>query len=308
MSRLTASVLQGEGTQTFEFPKMTEQELEQQRAANWRIDGKAVHTVEEARKFVEAVGFCLMYPERTLPQVPSFMGAYAGSAAGLPSAKNAFADPRAREATELMVRLLRERSAFEMILFGETTLVVSAAAFPFFYGLVGDRTPKLPPKIKAQGAKVSQLSAKVFDALQKHGPLSKPQLQEHVGRETSLAALDRALAELWSILKITRVDYNANAGAFWDVLYRWAPEPVKEGINISEPEAISALVSKYLETAVAVEQDDIEQFFSHMTSRSKVREAVGALMQARELSLATIGSKGLIRLTPSPDQQRRRNA
>jgi hypothetical protein len=31
---------------------MTEQELEQQRAANWRIDGNAVHTVEEARSFV----------------------------------------------------------------------------------------------------------------------------------------------------------------------------------------------------------------------------------------------------------------
>jgi hypothetical protein len=287
---------------------MTEQELEQQRAANWRIDGNAVHTVEEARKFVEAVGFCLMYPERTLPRVPSFMGAYAGSAAGLPLAKNAYADPRAQQATELMVRLLRERSAYEMILSGETTLLVSAAAFPFFYGLVGDRTPKLPPKTKAQGAKVSELSARVFEALQKHGPLSKPQLQEYVGRETSQAALDRALAELWSILKITRVDYNASAGAFWDVLYRWAPEPVKEGINISEPEAISALVSKYLETAIGVEQDDIEQFFSHMTSRSKVREALGALLQARELSLVTIGAKGLIRLTPTPDQQRRRNA
>ena len=130
-------------------PIMTEQELEQQRAANWRIDGNAVHTVEEARNFVDAVGFCLMYPERTLPRVASFMGAYVGSAAGLPLAKNAYADPSAQQATELMVRLLRERSAFEMIFSGETTLVVSAAAFPFFYGLVGDRTPKLPPKTSA---------------------------------------------------------------------------------------------------------------------------------------------------------------
>jgi hypothetical protein len=271
---------------------MTEQELEQQRAANWRIDGNAVHTVEEARSFVEAVGFCLMYPERTLPRVASFMGAYVGSAAGLP----------------LMVRLLRERSAFEMILSGETTLIVSAAAFPFFYGLVGDRTPKSLPQKKAQGAAVSELSAKVFEALQKHGPLTKTQLQEHVGRETSQAALDRALAELWSILKITRVDYSPNAGASWDVLYRWAPEPIKEGINISVPEAVTALVSKYLETAIAVEQEDIEQFFSHLTSRSKVREAVGALLQARELNLITIGTKSLIRLTPPPDTQRRRNA
>jgi hypothetical protein len=286
---------------------MTEQELEQQRAANWRIDGNAVHTVEEARKFVEAVGFCLMYPERTLPRVPSFMGAFAGTSAGLPTAKNAFADPRAQQATDLMVRLLRERSAFEMIAPGENTLVVSAAAFPFFYGLVGDRTPKALPQKKAQGAAVSELSAKVFEALQKHGPLSKSQLQEHVGRETSQLALDRSLAELWSILKITRVDYHAGTGALWDVLYRWAPAPVKEGINISVPEAVTALVSKYLETAIAVEQEDIEQFFSQMTSRSKVREAVGALLQARELSLVTVGTKSLIRLAPAPEMQRRRN-
>jgi hypothetical protein len=286
---------------------MTEQELEQQRAANWRIDGNPVHTVEEARSFIEAVGFCLVYPERTLPRVASFLAAYTGSVAGLPLVKNAYADPRAQQATELMVRLLRERSAFEMILFGDTTLVVSAAAFPFFYGLVGDPTPKALPQRKAQGAAVSELSAKVFEALQKHGPLSKTQLQEHVGRESSQAALDRALAELWSILKITRVDYSASAGASWDVLYRWAPAPVKEGINISVPEAISALVSKYLETAIAVEQEDIEQLFSHMTSRSKVREAVSALLQARELNLVTIGTKSLIRLTPPPDQSRRRN-
>src|ERR1051325_83973 len=286
---------------------MTEQELEQQRAANWRIDGNAVHTVEEARSFVEAVGFCLMYPERTLPRVPSFMGAFAGTAAGLPLAKNAFADPRAQQATDLTVRLLRERSAFEMIALGENTLVVSATAFPFFYGLVGDRTPKALPQKKAQGAAVSELSAKVFEALQKHGPLSKSQLQEHVGRETSQAALDRSLAELWSILKITRVDYRPGTGALWDVLYRWAPAPVKEGINISVPEAVTALVSKYLETAIAVEQEDIEQFFSQMTSRSKVREAVGALLQARELSLVTVGTKSLIRLAPAPEMQRRRN-
>jgi hypothetical protein len=286
---------------------MTEQELEQQRTANWRIDGNAVHTVEEARNFIEAVGFCLMYPERTLPRVASFLGAYAGSVAGLPLVKHAYADPRAQQATELMVRLLRERSAFELILSGDTTLIVSAAAFPFFYGLVGDRTPKALPQKKAQGAAVSELSAKVFEALQKHGPLSKIQLQEHVGRESSQAALDRALGELWSILKITRVDYSASTGASWDVLYRWAPAPVKEGINISVPEAISALVSKYLETAIAVEQEDIEQLFSHMTSRSKVRDAVSALLQARELNLVTVGTKSLIRLTPPPDQSRRRN-
>ena len=286
---------------------MTEQELEQQRAKLWHTDGNAVRTIEDARSFLEAVGFCVNYPERSVPLVPSFIGAHTGSAAGLPDAKHAFADPRAQQATELMVRLLRERSAFEMNLSRESDLIISAASFPFFYALVGDHTPKAPPKTKAQGAAVSELASSVFAALQKHGPLSKSQLQEHVGRESSQAALDRALGELWSILKITRVDYSAGAGASWDVLYRWAPEAVKEGMNISLPEAISALVSKYLETVVAAEQDDIEQFFSLLTSRSRVREAVNALLQARELSLVTIGARTLIRMTPPPEQQRSRN-
>jgi hypothetical protein len=285
---------------------MTEQELEQQRAANWRTGGNAIRTIEEARSFIDAVGFCPMYPDRSLLPAPSFIGAYAGSATGLPDAKHAFADPRAQEATGLMVRLLREKSAFELNLSGDTNLVISAPLFPYFYALVSDRTPKAPPTKKAQGAAVSELAVRIFAALQKHGPMSKAHLQAQVAREASLAAMDRALGELWSILRITRVNYTAGGGAEWDVLYRWAPQAVKEGIQISQPEAISALVSKYLETVVAAEQEEIEQFFSHLTSRSKVREAVNMLLQARELSFVTIGNKSLIRMTPPPEQQRRR--
>jgi hypothetical protein len=281
---------------------MTEQDLEQQRTKLWRIDGNPVRTVEDARGFIESVGFCLNYPERSVRLVPSLIAAHTGSTAGLPDVKHAYADSRAQEATELMVRLLRERSAFEMSLSRESNLIIAAGLFPFFYALVGDRNPKSLPKTKAQGAKISELASSVFGALQKHGPMTKTQIQEHVGRESSQAALDRALGELWSILKITRVDYTSSGGASWDVLYRWAPEAVKEGINISSPEAISALVSKYLETVVAAEQEDIEQFFSHLTSRSKVRDAVNALLQARELSFVIIGDKSLIHMTPPPDQ------
>ena len=43
---------------------------------------RRIHTLEEARNFIEAVGFCLMYPDRSLPRVASFMGAFDGSAAG----------------------------------------------------------------------------------------------------------------------------------------------------------------------------------------------------------------------------------
>jgi hypothetical protein len=286
---------------------MTETSLHEQRAQNWSTAGNPVRTLEDARAFVERVGFCLIYPERSLPLIPTFIGAYAGSGDRLPDAKHAFADPRTPQAVELMVRLLRERGAYEMNLFTGADMVASPALFPYLYALVGDRNPKAPPKMGPQGTTVSPLALTVFEALQQKGPLGKNQLRGLVGRELSNAALDRALSELWAILKITRVDYKQDEGAFWDVLYRWSPQVVKEGLNISAPEAISAILSKYLQSAIAATQDEIEQFFSYMTSRSKVREAIHALLAARELSYTTVGAKTLIRLTPAPEPRRIRN-
>jgi 23S rRNA pseudouridine2605 synthase len=277
---------------------MTESELQQQRAQLWRLDGNPIRTIEDARSFIESAGFCLMYPVRALPLVPTFVGAYIGSANGLPDTKHAFADPRAQEATDLMVRLLRERSAFEVRLLPDTNLIVSAQLFPFFYALLSDRNPKAPPTTKAQGAQVSYLAAQVFAAIQAHGPATKNQLRELLGGESSDAALDRALGELWSILKIIRVSYTSSEGAAWDVLYRWATEAVKEGLGISAPEAISALLSKYLEAVVAATQEEIEQFFSYLVPRSKVREAINALLAARELSFVVVGTRTLIQMAP----------
>jgi hypothetical protein len=270
------------------------------------MGGNPIRTVEDARSFLESAGFCLMYPERSLPLVPTFIGAYAGSADGLPDAKHAFADPRTQPAIDLMVRLLRERSAYEANFLPDNSLLVSAAFFPFIYALVGDRNPKAVPKIKAQGAKVSPLAIKVFETIQNRGALSKGQLRELVSRELTTAALDRVLNELWSILKITRVDYHEDEGAYWDLLYRWSPEAVKEGIQLSLPEAISALLGKYLETVVAADQEEIEQFFSHLVSRSRIREAINALLAARQLSFLTVGPRTLIQVTPIPAQSRRR--
>src|SRR5579885_2859946 len=118
--------------------------------------------------------------------------------------------------------------------------------------------------------------------------LSTQQLQEALGGSVSLPALDKALTELWSKLRITRVDYDANEGSVWDLLYRWAADPVKEGVGLSVPEALSALVSKYVDCTVAVDQAEMEVFFGNFVARSKVKEAVNALLAARELSFVHV--------------------
>jgi Winged helix DNA-binding domain len=277
---------------------MTEQELDQLRRQKWHLDGHPVRTLENARAFIESVGFCLMYPLRPPVLVPTFIGAYTGSDERLPTWQHAFADPRAQEATELMVRLLRDRAAFEANLFDENNnFLVAASIFPYFYALVGERNPRRAPK-PGPRSEYSQLACDAFDVIRREGPISKQKLREVLGGSVSLAALDHALGELWSKLRITRVDYKPDEGSFWDVLYRWAPDAVREGIGISVGEALTALISKYLDCVIAADQQELENFFGNFVSRSRVKEAVNALLAARELSFIRVGHRSLICITP----------
>ena len=278
---------------------MTDQELRQLRREKWRLDGNAIRTIEEARAFIESVGFCMMYPSRPALPLPTFMGAFVGSEERLPTWQHAYSDPRAAEATGLMVRLLRERAAFEANLFDENNgFLVGASVFPYFYALVGERNPKLAPKAGSR-SQYSALACDAFELIRQDGPISKQKMQEVLGGSVSLAALDKALGELWSKLRITRVDYKPAEGSFWDVLYRWSPEAVRAGVGLSVPEALSAVVSKYLDCVIAVEQAELEQFLGNFVPRSKVKEAVNALLAARELSFVPIGGRSMLQITPA---------
>ncbi|HLX84470.1 MAG TPA: crosslink repair DNA glycosylase YcaQ family protein [Terriglobales bacterium] len=277
---------------------MIDSELLQVREQKWCLDGHAVRTLDDARAFLESVGFCLMYPMRPAILVPTFIGAWVGADDKLPMRQHAYNDPRAKEATELMVRALRDKAAYEAPLIDENNaFLLAASVFPYFYSLVGERNPKLPP---ASGPRspYSPLSCDAFEIIRRRGPISKSKLGEMLGGAVSNAGLDRALSELWAKLRITRVDYTVEEGSVWDELSRWAPDVVREGVGISVPEALSALVSKYLDCVVAVDEGEVESFLSNFVPRTRVKEAIHALLAARELSFVHVGSKSLLQVTP----------
>jgi hypothetical protein len=163
---------------------------------------------------------------------------------------------------------------------------------------MGERNPKQPPKAGTRSP-YSQLASDLFALIQGDGALSKKKLLERLGGGLSVAALDKALAELWSKLRITRVDYSEHEGSVWDLLYRWAPDAIKEGVQLSVPEALSALVSKYLDCMIAVEPAELETFFGKFIARSKVKESVNALLAARELSFVHVGGKSMLQIAPA---------
>jgi len=84
----------------------------------------------------------------------------------------------------------------------------------------------------------------------------------------------------------------------WDVLYRWAPDAVKQGVGLSVQEALTALLSKYLDCVIAIEQADLEIFFGNFIARSKVKDAVNALLAARELSFVQVSGRSMLQITP----------
>ncbi len=277
---------------------MTDSELLQARAQKWRLDGQPMRSLDEARAFLESVGFCLMYPMRPALLLPTFIGAWVGADDKLPMRQHAYNDPRAKDATELMVRMLRDQAAYEAPLIDENNaFLLAASVFPYFYSLVGERNPKHAP---ASGPRspYSPLACDAFEIIRRRGPISKSKLGEMLGGAVSNAGLDRALGELWAKLRITRVDYTAEEGSVWDELSRWAPEVVRQGVGISVPEALSALVSKYLDCVVAVDEGEVENFLANFVPRTRVREAIHALLAAREVSFVHVGSKSLLQVTP----------
>jgi len=280
---------------------MNDSELLQARAQKWHLDGNAVRILDDSRSFLESVGFCLMYPLKPPVLVPTFIGAWVGSDDRLPMWQHAFADPRAKDATDLMVRALRDKAAYEAPLFDENNaFLLSASVFPYFYALVGERNPKQAPRATTRSG-YSQLACDAFELIRRRGPISKSKLGEMLGGGLSVAALDRGLAELWAKLRITRVDYTLEEGSVWDELSRWAGEAVREGVGVSVPAALSALLSKYLDCVIAADPGEVESFFSYFVSRSRVKDAIKALLSAREFSFVHVGSRSLLQVTPAKE-------
>ena len=277
---------------------MTELELREHRRTRWRLDGRPLRSADDAREFLESVGFCLVYPVKPPVLLPTFLGACAGSESNLPQRAQAFDSPLAGRAEAWVLEMLRQRIAFETNLFGETPMLLAASVLPYFYALVGDRNPKGEQKEDSGASRLSPLARDTWAALRANGPLAKSRLRELLGGAPSEAAVDRALGELGASLKIARIDQTPEAGATWELLHRWAPEAVQEGIGLSAAQALSALVSRYLECVVAAEPKEVEEFFSRLASRSRVRESVNALLSARELAFLPVGSRTLIQIAP----------
>ena len=273
---------------------MLASELHALRLSRWRVDGRAAHTGDELREFIDSCGMCLLYPERDL-LFPTLIGAFAGTDQNLPAAKQAFADPRAAEMQALLQRLVRDKQAFRWpVPAHENELVIAAAVFPFFYALAADFEGGQQPAW-ASTERLSRLAQDAWKMVRHNdGPVAETDLRERLGGALTATSLQRALNGLWARLRIVPIGETEARDPIWESLARWSPAVMSAAQELPREAAVSALLFRYLEAVVATEQEQLETSFSFLISRSQLRDAINALLAARELTHVQIDRRRML--------------
>ena len=224
---------------------------------------------------------------------PSFLEAIAG-------APNAEAE-ESLDARRLMARLISEGAAVPLNLLGVTgaagtdvpDFLASPAVFSYIFTLRGNKAWKQAP-VTSGAVKVSPLGLAVYEMLSAKITLSAYDLATQLGKEVTEAAVLRSLTELWSQLRVLPVPQEEGSATLWELSTARFTKQIKAGANAGQPSALSALISLYLGQAIVASEDEIETYLSPLAARSRLREVIHALLQARQLESLVIGGKTLL--------------
>ncbi len=196
----------------------TAAQLGDARLKQWHQQGEALLTLENLRSWINAAGLVLFTPR---PQItspsPSLVEAVLGSPTPNPTLE------QSSEARSLLARLVAEGLAVPLNLLGvangavgETPdFIASTAVFSYVFTLRGDKAWKQPP-VTSGALKVSNLALATHEALTRRGPLTAYDLTTDLGKEVTEAAVLRALAELWTHLRVLPLAQPDGKQAIWD--------------------------------------------------------------------------------------------
>jgi hypothetical protein len=262
---------------------LTTEQLNQARTQAWHQAGNPLLTADDASAWLRETGVSLFLPraQQLATAAPSFVEAVLGASNPTPALDQIEA------ATRLLHRLLAAGEVIALNLLNtpgeQPDFLATPETLPFLFALIGDKEWKRGPRGKS-----SPLVIEVWKLLDREGPLTAIEVKEQLGRQLTEAAALRALTELWSHLRIEPV-FREGEPAAWQLLERNHLKQMQAGSTMSQAVALSALVSLYLQSAVAASGDEIEVFLSPLASRSKIRDVVKGLTATRQLGTLNLG-------------------
>lgn len=269
---------------------MTTEQLQAARAEKWRQKANPLLTIEDAETWIESTGVSLFLPRKTQLQAPapSFVEAVLGETNPTPlpaTIQNAF---------ELAARLIAGEKATPLNLLGgvseQPDFLASPEALPYVFSLRGDREWKRGPRDKS-----SPLVVDSWKLLKREGALTTPELQNLLGREVTEAAVLRSLSELWTALRVLPI-YAAGEATAWELFESRHQKAMQTGGGMAQATALSALVSLYLDSAIAATTEEIEALLSPLAPRSRISEVVRGLAATRQLLTIQLGTQSLLHI------------
>lgn len=261
-----------------------------------RTPERRLHTVEEARAFVEEVGFCHFWPIKGA-ELPNLFHAIAGRERPVPMEHDdadigkcwGWKDESLDKKWWYYGKLLRRRAT-----------LISLGLLPYFYAL-SENYGELNDYLEEYEAGMMTAEARaIYEALLEHGPLDTVRLRReaHMSAESAKARFERTLTELQVGLKVLPVGV-AEAGAWnyaftYEILQRHLPELPEQARQIGRGEARRVLVARYLDNVVAADRKMIGQAFHvfRWTPRELERTIAALLEEGAVQEMEIEGVKG----------------
>ncbi len=270
-------------------------EIERQREFNYRRTlERRVRTIEEARAFVEEVGFCHFWPIKGV-EMPNLFHAIAGRVRPVPDEHG---DPDGSKCWGWKDHALDKKWWYYGKLLRRRATLVSLAALPYFYALsenYGDLKDYLQEY--ADGLMTAEAKA-IYEALLEHGPLDTIRLRReaHMSAQSAKSRFDRTLVELQVGLKVLPVGV-AETGAWryafvYEIVQKHLPNLPEQARHITRSQARRMLVLRYLDNVVAADRRMVGKVFHVLKwTPTELERTISALLQ--EGAVREVQVKGL---------------
>jgi hypothetical protein len=228
-----------------------------------RTPAQRLHTVEEARAFVDEVGFCHFWPIKGV-ETPNLFHAIAGRVRPVPMEHG---DPDISKCWGWKDQSLDKKWWYYGKLLRRRATLVSLEMLPYFYAL-SENYGSLDDYLQEyEDGRMTAEAKAVYEAILENGPLDTVRLRREarMSAESAKSRFDRALVELQVGLKVLPIGV-AEAGAWryafvYEILQRHFPDLPARAQPIKRSEARRVLVSRYLDTVVAADRKMVAKVF-----------------------------------------------
>jgi len=228
-----------------------------------RTPSLRVQTVDQARAFVDEVGFCHFWPIKGI-EMPNLFHAIAGRVRLVP---NAHDDPDLSRCWGWKDSALGKGWWYYGKVLRRRATLISLHVLPYFYAC-SDNYGDLDDYIKEYRSGTMTAEAKaIYESLLDHGPLDTVRLRREarMAADSAKSRFDRALVELQVGFKVLPIGV-AQAGAWryafiYEIVQRHLPDLPAQARDIRRGQARYKLLSDYVDSVVAADRAMIRRVF-----------------------------------------------